>query len=580
MIRRLAVPLASGIAYALTASKYVGGGDSAELAAVGASGGVAHPPGYPLFTLWCRFWQWLPAATPTHRVALATALSGALAVFMVERACRAWGARPLAAGIATAIFAACPLAWRLATEPEVFMLNIALALALVSVASPEPWDREERRAITLALLAGLGISNHHSIVLLAPLGLFAWGRAVGRTPKKVLAVLGSIGALVAGLLPYAYLLHAARGECVWGDTSTLAGLLHHFLRRDYGTTQLAVSTAEREPLNQLIWLGHSFLESGIALFSLLAIVVLTKRRRWSWSLAALLASILLAGPIFVTRFNLPPRLLNALVVVRFHLLPLALASVLGSAGIDAVVSLVRTRGAQRATLAAAVAAILVRAGLSGADAVTEHRPTIERYLRNTLAMLPPRAIFVVTGDDVGGGLEYMQCTLHERPDITVIVPPLLLAEWYGARTDERLGFSVVHGTIKPGDDRPSLNGLDLAEQLVRSDRPVFLTDLFVPNLDATFPSYPLGPLIRLLRRGENVPAPDELLRANEAIYAGFILDHPSPFAHTWAGVRYRHYARPWEVLAKAFDENGDFATAARCRARARSVMLLEPPSWE
>ena len=38
--------------------------DGSELTLVLALAGVAHPTGYPLYTLWLRAWSWLPAASP------------------------------------------------------------------------------------------------------------------------------------------------------------------------------------------------------------------------------------------------------------------------------------------------------------------------------------------------------------------------------------------------------------------------------------------------------------------------------------------------------------------------------------
>jgi hypothetical protein len=564
---RLAVPLASGAAYAVTASKVVLGGDSGELAAVGAAGGVAHPPGYPLFILWCRLWQWLPAS-PAHRVALATAISGAFAVMMLERACRAWGASARAAALAAAIFAFSPLAWRLATEPEVFMLNAAIALVLVTLAAPEPKGTPAKRAIALAFIAALGLSNHHSIVLLAPLGLLAWGRAVMRAPTRwrALTIVASLGGFAVGLLPYLYLIPSAQGACAWGDTSTFRGLVHHFLRSDYGTTRLSTSSSAPEPLGQLMLLGGSFVESLIALPLVATVVLAARNRRWSWDFAALTASLLLAGPIFVSFFNLPPRGLFTLVVARFHLLPLVLASVLGARGLEVIAT-------RRAAFFAAAATVVLRGALSGADAVVAHRPTTERYLRNVLALLPPKSILVAAGDDLTGGFEYMQCVLGERRDVVVLAPQLMLAEWYGPRMDRALGFPIEHARVKPGETRPSLNGRHLLEELVASGRPVFLTAWFVPNLERGFFSYPIGPLVRIVPTPAEVPPPPSLLEANEAVFANMKLDDTPPPADTWAGLRYSDYARPWEVLADALDHGGATEAARECRERAARFRL-------
>jgi hypothetical protein len=210
----------------------------------------------------------------------------------------------------------------------------------------------------------------------------------------------------------------------------------------------------------------------------------------------------------------------------------------------------------------------LRGALSAADVVAMHRPTTERYLRNVLALVPPRSILVAAGDDLTGGFEYMQCVLGERRDVVVLSPQLMLAEWYGPRMDRELGFPIEHARVKPGETRPSLNGRHLLEELVASGRPVFITAWFVPNLERGFFSYPIGPLIRVVPTPAEVPPPPSLLEANEAVFSNMTLDHTPPPADTWAGLRYPDYARPWNVLADAFGRAGVAETAAECRARA------------
>jgi hypothetical protein len=561
MVRRLAVPLASGIAFVLTAAKTVQGGDSGELAAVASAGGVAHPPGYPLFVLWCQLWSWLPAASPTHRIALATAILGALAVFMLQEAAVAWGVSALGAALAAAIFAATPLTWRLSSEPEVFMLNALIALTIVRIAASP-------RAVPLALLAGLGIANHHTSIFLAPIGLWAWAKAFRASDQRGKTVLLSLVAFAVGLSPYLYLMHAAGSACAWGDTSTIGGLLHHFLRRDYGTTQLAASTDKPEPLAQLAWLGHTFLESGIAFTLAGSAAIAIKRRRFSWDHAALVLSLLLAGPVFAMRFNLPPRWLLGQVVIRFHLLPLALASVLGGYAIDAVLARLQNALVRRVAIGAGFLAIAARAASSGLEVTAHHRPTTERYLTNVLGMVPPNSIVIAVGDDLVGGFEYMQCELGKRPDVVAVSPQLLLSEWYGRRISNAVGAPIEHGVTPPGHTVPTLNGTKVVEDLVRTGRPVFITKWFLPNLETQFPSYPIGPLIRIAPP----PPPDVLERMNDEVFAQLVLDETPPVVHTWAGARYVEYGRTWAALAAAYDKQGDHDAAARCRAKAMTLM--------
>src|SRR4051794_34079210 len=120
---RVAVLAATAIVYAATSAPHVLGGDTGEFATLYATGGTAHPPGYPLYVLYLRAMQWLPVASPAHGAALATAILGVVAALLVERAARAWGASAGASAMAAALFAFSSSAWILSTEPEAFALN-------------------------------------------------------------------------------------------------------------------------------------------------------------------------------------------------------------------------------------------------------------------------------------------------------------------------------------------------------------------------------------------------------------------------------------------------------------------------
>ncbi|MBX3219987.1 MAG: DUF2723 domain-containing protein [Labilithrix sp.] len=573
-VSRSFVPLLAGVLYTVTASRVLLGGDSAELAAVGATGGVAHPPGYPLYILWLRATSWLPATSPAHRAALATAILGALSVAALQQACVAWGARQRTAAVAAAIYAVSPLAWRLATEPEVFALNVLLAMGIVIFAAPGPPPRgsETLRVAVLALLAGLGISNHHTIVLLAPLGLWASVRALRHARAPGLAALAGISTLAIGLSAYAYLVVASRAApldagCVWGDTGTASGLLHHFLRKDYGTTQLAVSTAAPDPVRHWVVLGHSLLGScGLPLFGLAVFRV----RRERVATLMLVACFVLTGPALVSLFNLPSHGVGRLVVSRFHLLPLALGVHLGAVGLDRALAFVPRRAG--AALLAVIAPLLgVRAACSWADVRADHRPTTELYVRNVLTTLPENAIVLASSDDVIGGFLYARCALGLRPDVDVISPHLLLSDWYPRRLSAKLGYEVVRGVRRPGAEHPTLSGPALLTQTLATGRPVFLTAWFVPQLATSFPSYPVGPLIRVVDRPEAVLAPGPLLALNERVFERLDLEGVPAPPGTWAGARAADYARPWLVLAQAFERGGDPTAAAWCRERARTL---------
>ncbi|HEX3596532.1 MAG TPA: DUF2723 domain-containing protein, partial [Polyangiaceae bacterium] len=211
--------------YLATTSPYVVGEDNGEFSAIYAHGGVAHPSGYPLYTLLLRAFAWLPADTPARGAGLVTAAIGLGAVALLYRACRAWSAGPAAAALASVAFGTAPVAWDLATKAEVFALNAALAAAIILVGAPAGPVRGNARAAWTGLLFGLGVSNHHTVVLLAPLGVWSLFASLRESSTRARAALLCCAAFAAGLLPYATLPLAARSSSgwVWGDVTSWHG---------------------------------------------------------------------------------------------------------------------------------------------------------------------------------------------------------------------------------------------------------------------------------------------------------------------------------------------------------------------
>src|SRR5690242_11924833 len=197
----------------LLAPSHIVDGDNAEFATLGTIGGAAHPSGYPAYLLWLRATSWLPG-TPAHATALATAVLGAASIWVLYKACRAWGAKPLAATLAVVIFAGAPMAIRTGVRAEVFALNDLVVAAVLWLAAREGPLRGSARGFALGLVAGLGLANHMTCALIAPVGILGVVRAVREARMRALAfaVLG----LAIGLSPYLYLFATPDSAMSWG----------------------------------------------------------------------------------------------------------------------------------------------------------------------------------------------------------------------------------------------------------------------------------------------------------------------------------------------------------------------------
>ncbi len=568
----------AAVLYLSTSSSVVLGGDNGEFSAIAAAGGVAHPPGFPLYTIYLRSLSWLPSLSPAHNASLATALLGTASVAVLYLAAVAWGARRGPAALAVGILASSPLYWRLSTSAEVFALNALMAAIVLYLCAPQlSWPRS-RHVFWLGLAAGLGISGHHSVVLLTPVGLWAVLRWVRASNRPAVSVGLGVTGLALGLLPYLSLMAPSAPEAmVWGNTRTFSGLMHHFLRLDFGTFSLGLRDDEIQPLLQIATLSRAvagellWLPAGVGL---VGIVVAFRRRGQPtpWGAVMLLLSLLLAGPVFVSRFNLAPIGVAAAVAERFYVLPMTIFTVFVARGLSAVsAQLSELRWARTASVWGGLGWVGLAVMLAGPTVANHHRPAIELYLRNCLVSAEPRALLLGSGDLRSFGFSYVRRALHLRPDVVYIDVHLLRYAWYQQQIERRLGFALR------GISAANVKTPELAISLLASGRPLYMTNVFSPLIPAQLPSYPVGTLIRILPATASLPHPAELLVMNEKLFAEFQFDlSPEPLMDPWASRLAGEYVRPWAQLAGVFDRAGLAGRAEHARKIGASLPLGRP----
>jgi hypothetical protein len=571
------VLLLAGAAYLFTAARHVLSGDNGEFAALAVTGGVAHPPGYPLYVLYLRCLSWLPAAEPAHRAALATALLGAGTIYLFQRAAVAWGASSLAAALASFWYASSSLAWQLSSHAEVFTLNALLSAAIVHGAAPDSAASPRRRALLLGLLCGLGAANHHTIVFLAPLLLWAGLRCV-RAGGGLAVVSGLLGVAV-GLLPYAYTALCARhpeGRWVWGDASDPGGLLHLVLRRDYGTFRLASRAQERQPLAQmaaLCWhllrdLNYTPLLCVPALVLGVRGLVRQGRSRIGAAAPPLLLGLcfLGAGPFFVALFNLPLAGIARHVIERFYLLPQLLLCLIVALAVDALLRLPRARPALWAGGALLLSALAVPGAYRAVQ--RHHGPMLDRYLRDTLELVPQGAVLIGSGDHRVFGFLYAREALRLRRDVVYVDKALLSFPWYRRYVGGLLGLALP---ALPEDGMERQRAVVAA--LLAAGRPVFLTDMADPRIMRAFPIYPIGTVLRAALPGAPPPDIAAIEQMNLALGPRLGIEPAQDIdVDSWDAGMHWEYARPWFMLARAYAGKGQPDKAAACRARGLRIM--------
>lgn len=562
------------VLYAWVAPAHISAVDNAEMSTLGHIGGVAHPTGYPLYLMWLRATAWIPATSPAHAAALATAVLGAAQIAIIQAACRAWGAQPLAATATAALYAGAPLVLRHNSEAEVFALNGLVVATVLWVTAAHGPARGMARVATLGLVAGLGLSDHVTCVLVAPVGLLGAVRGVREATRPVrTVVLGGV-ALASGLTPYAYLLVQHDTAVSWGTLDSLHDLMRHFLRMDYGGAgAFSPRGGELDPIRHLtvfarelgrfwLWLplaaGIVALVARVGRFGGPTETGVSPEPRASW--VALLAAFVLAGPLLVARFDAIPAGLNLYALRRFYLMPALLLAPAVALALEHLARRASPRlvGRRGATMLVATLGLAAVAAPSLSYVRRTHSPALQYALAGTLRSLPAGAVLIHSSGAFHYGLGYLRTTEGLRPDVTPVLWPQIGLAWYRARL-ARAGITLTRPVRE-------LSSVYVADVVLGAGRPLYV-DAMQANILSTFPTVPFGIVFHVLPRGTPRPPIQEVVRTNEAVFESFDLQYPRPGRDDdFATAIHDAYAKTWRILTDALVAAGDRDLAARAHA--------------
>jgi len=209
-----AAPMLLGLAlYIRTLMPGLGLWDTAEFQAIGPVLGIAHPTGYPTYTLlaWAGSVVLQPLGDPALRanllsallVAAAAGLLGATVTLITRRVVAG-----IAAGVALVV---AEQPWRVALSADphalhVFFVALLLFMLVVWLMRLPTGPQADRWLVGAAVVYGLALGNHALTILLAPgiaLFVFASSPSLLRRPRTVIGC--AAGAVLTAVAVYAYL---------------------------------------------------------------------------------------------------------------------------------------------------------------------------------------------------------------------------------------------------------------------------------------------------------------------------------------------------------------------------------------
>jgi len=452
-IGAIALTAIAGVLYFLTAARDIVIGDTPELITAAVTLGVAHAPGYPLFTMLGHLFSLLPLGPIPFRVNLLSVVCNSLAIGVVYLTAAHLTRSRVTAMVAALALAVNPTFWEWSLVAEVFPLNNLLATVLISLLVL--WHEQPQRTHLLIgafFVAGLALTNHQTIVLLAPAFCFLlWRqRAILRAQPRIFL----IGVIVfsIGLLPYAYILWASAHHPAynWGNVSSFRDVIDLIARRSYGATRLVNTPGYTggPPWPRLVALFVSFGWLAGILICAGAIEAYRSRRWYFWFT---LIAFVLAGPFFVwiTNLNLASAPAGLFVLQRFFLLSHVILAPLMAFGVLLIARLIARHRPSLSILALRLTAAACLIAFSASVVMNyRHLDQSRNFMargfgEDVFALARPHSILLVTGDGFAFPLIYLQKVEHLRTDTTLVVLPMLLGDWYARQLRARYPDLVI-----------------------------------------------------------------------------------------------------------------------------------------
>lgn len=413
-------------------SQGIPAGDSGDLVTAAATLGIAHPPGYPLYTILGWLLNHLPVLTPAWRVGLLSSSFHALTVYVVADIVRRLTKSALASFFAAFVLMSNYLFFLYSITPEVFALLDFFIVSCVWLLIRFRETKQSKFLHMLCVVLGLSLTHHHVIIFTFPaIFYFLYKNSALNYIRWYTAIL----LFVAGLVPYLYIVYPPHGNSmiVWNPAVSVENVIKLITRADYGTFQSAIVYGQL-PIQRLLnvqtyvqyitldflWIGWFFVMLGIWN---------SIKKRNSIGIG-IMHMLLFLGPFFYFYASFPLSYRFSLGTLERFLLPTyTLLSIIMGIGYAVIVQSLRRKLPQskyKAVLLTGISVILflypVRVGHSTLQkSVGYNTDKTAQYVgEDILYSLPPGAILLVDRDTVLFTTQYARYALRIRPDIIVL----------------------------------------------------------------------------------------------------------------------------------------------------------------
>ena len=146
--------------------------DSGLFISVAHEPGIAHPPGYPLYTMLAHLFTWIPLGSIAERVHALSAIAGISSCILLFQISRDLKADSLSALVAASCLGVSSSFWYQAITAEVYTLNTLFFLLLFLLGLKQQKESIKWRWMVMAFISGLSLTNHWPLMLITAPALF------------------------------------------------------------------------------------------------------------------------------------------------------------------------------------------------------------------------------------------------------------------------------------------------------------------------------------------------------------------------------------------------------------------------
>ncbi len=431
------------VIYLSTQSQSIFGGDAGDLVTAAYTGGVAHPPGYPLYTFLGYVTSHLvPFGTIAWRVTLLSSLSLALALSVLFIYASLVTSSSTAAIVAVLTLGTSYLYWLYAVVPEVFGLHILFVSSQLLAFLLWQRTRSAKAGIAFIALFVLSLSHHHIVLFMLPAYIFALlnekPHVLSFFKKNKRTIIATV---LISLLPIVWFVFSIPrlAAYTWEDTLSVFNILKILARASYGSFTSAVVIVEK-PISRLtdVYAYFTLLVEDITLPAVCLAVAggayefYQNKKRFIFHLLA----FLFTGPIYI--FYAAYILSNSFTIATFERFSMpsyifvtiwvAFGVVALTRGFSLLIKRIRAETDSSPTLnyvpMILAVCLIIPINLLFINypkiSVLKTDETAEKLAINILDTADKNAILLLTKDNEIFNVSYIHLALGYRPDIIVI----------------------------------------------------------------------------------------------------------------------------------------------------------------